>query len=77
MRRVVSSIPLAALFTGSGIAFLADSTVSCAASAPSGVVQSDTSVVVAASASQRKYTVGILGATGTVGQQFIKQLENV
>ena len=31
----------------------------------------------AASPVGKKYTVGVLGATGTVGQQFLKKLENV
>ncbi len=30
-----------------------------------------------AAAAQRKYKVGILGATGTVGQQFLKKLDGV
>jgi hypothetical protein len=33
--------------------------------------------VVTAAPGGRKYTVGVLGATGTVGQQFLKKLEGV
>ncbi len=41
------------------------------------VVAAPPTVTVAAAGLKRKYRVGVLGATGTVGQQFVKHLQSV